>query len=104
MKKFTLALLALGAIGFVAVPARADEAYIQDARQTSIIDGYNNTSIQEATQVNKTHHNRRGRRSTGVVQTSDQYGEVYGEGNYNRQRVRQGNANYSGKRGRRFRD
>ena len=100
MKKFTVSLLALGAIGFIAVPVHArpnDEAVIQDARQESYIYGNDNTSIQRSTQINHNRNNRRTRNS-GVVQTSDQYSDVAGDGNYNRQTIRQGNMRYEGRK------
>ncbi len=101
MKKLTLALLALSAIGFVAVPARAgDNVTIQDTKQESYIYGNDNTSIQRSTQVNHNRNNRRTRNS-GVVQTSDQYSDVAGDGNYNRQTIRQGNMRYEGRKRRR---
>ena len=91
MKNLILSLLTLTALGVVSLPANADEAVIQDARQTTYQTGENNYSGQSAIQRNQ--NSRRGDRdgSTGQVQTSDQLSDQYGVGNTSQQRVRQDN-------------
>lgn len=105
MKKLTVVLLTLGTIGFLAIPARAgkvhdesnDQVVIQETIQNSYINGEGNNSSQKATQINHTRRENRQRNdsssnATGVVQTIDQYSDVAGYDNKNRQTVQQGNS------------
>ena len=85
-KKIILGLLAISAFGIVALPARADNAVIQESIQESINTGNGNTSIQNSSQ--RTSINRRSRRgnrrdeySSGVVQTNKQMCDQYGDEN-----------------------
>lgn len=84
-KTLAIGLLTISALGFVSLPARGDQAVIQDSRQESVNTGVGNTSIQDTTQ--ESNIRTRGRSgyydddSTGVVQKSDQYCNQYGEDN-----------------------
>ena len=86
-KRVVLSLLAISTLGFVALPARADEGIIQDSIQESINTGKGNTSIQNSYQESRINRrNRRGGRNmeeidTGVVQTNDQYCDQVGRNN-----------------------
>ena len=86
-KRIILSLLAISTLGFVALPARADDAVIQDSIQESINTGKGNTSIQNSYQESQIYRrNRRGGRNleeidTGVVQTNDQYCDQAGRNN-----------------------
>ena len=86
-KKIILGLLAISALGLVDLPAKADEAIIQDSIQESINTGKGNTSIQNSYQESRINRqNRRGSRNleeidTGVVQTNDQYCDQVGRNN-----------------------
>jgi hypothetical protein len=86
-KRLIIGLLAISALGIVSLPARADDAVIQDSVQDSYNEGYGNTSIQNSAQ--RSQINRRSRdeygnyddSDTGVVQNNDQICTQYGEDN-----------------------
>lgn len=86
-KKVILGLLAISALGLVALPSRADDAVIQESIQQSVNTGNGNTSIQNSFQESRI--NRRtgkgGRNNqeinTGVVQRNDQFCDQLGEDN-----------------------
>ena len=84
-QRIILGLLAISAFGVVALPARADDAVIQESIQESINTGNGNTSIQNSYQESRI--NRRGRKSqrnqvdAGVVQKNDQFCDQLGDDN-----------------------
>lgn len=78
-KRFFFGLLTISALGVLVLPARADEAVIQDSVQEAIQTGEGNTTILNSTQESRINRNSRGRYSrqeqgsTGVVQRTGQY-------------------------------
>ncbi len=85
-KRVVLSLLAISNLGLVALPARADNAIIQESLQESINTGKGNTSIQNSYQESQIRRDRRGRGNgevidTGVVQRNDQYCDQAGRNN-----------------------
>ncbi|VEP15370.1 conserved hypothetical protein [Hyella patelloides LEGE 07179] len=85
-KRLIVGLLAISALGAIALPVRADEAIIQESRQESINTGEGNTSVQNSNQESRIRNSRDGYRrydddSTGVVQTNDQFCDQLGEDN-----------------------
>jgi hypothetical protein len=78
-----LGLLGFAALGFVAMPANADTAVVQQGTQDIYIQGDGNAAVQSSQQVNRIE--RRGqasrRDSTGIVQDMYQTGTVLGDGN-----------------------
>ncbi|MDJ0681365.1 MAG: hypothetical protein QNJ18_16015 [Xenococcaceae cyanobacterium MO_167.B52] len=96
-KKVILGLFAISAFGIVALPARADNAVIQESIQESINTGNGNTSIQNSSQRTRIERSsrtgkRRDQYSSGVVQKSEQYCDQLGDENLcmqnNEQRTR----------------
>jgi hypothetical protein len=79
----TLGLLGVAALGFVAMPASADTAVVQQGTQDIYIQGDGNAAVQSSQQINRIYRDRAGRPtpSTGVVQDIYQGGTVVGEGN-----------------------
>ena len=77
-KRVILGLLTISALGIVGLPARADEAVIQQSIQESVNTGDGNTSIQNSYQESRINRrSRRGSRNyeeidTGVVQKNEQ--------------------------------
>jgi hypothetical protein len=91
MKKLILGLLTLTALGVVSLPASADDATVQDSRQTVYQNGVDNSAGQSSVQKNRASQEGRRDGNTGQVQTSDQLTDQYGIGNTSDQRVRQEN-------------
>ncbi len=95
MNKFVFGLLTLTATtGLIGLPADADEAIIQQSNQVTTLEGNGNTSYQNATQTNLQIRNRKGRerrRSSGLVQRSEQDVYHYGSDNYGEQVTEQNN-------------
>ena len=82
-KRFSLGVLGVLALGFSALPVGAETAVVQQTTQDVIIQGENNTVIQNSEQVNRvrTRAGSRGDDAAGVVQDAWQVGDVYGDGN-----------------------
>jgi hypothetical protein len=78
-----LGLLGFAALGFVAMPASADTAVVQQGTQDIYIQGDGNAAVQSSQQINRVYRDRAGRQvdSTGIVQDIYQGGTVVGEGN-----------------------
>ncbi|HSM81548.1 MAG TPA: hypothetical protein VLS96_07675 [Nodosilinea sp.] len=79
----TLGLLGVAALGFVAMPASADTAVVQQGTQDIYIQGDGNAAVQSSQQVNRIYRDRAGRQveSTGIVQDIYQGGMVVGDDN-----------------------
>ncbi|WP_017296815.1 hypothetical protein [Nodosilinea nodulosa] len=80
----TLGLLGIAALGFMAMPASADTAVVQQGTQDLYIQGDGNAAVQSSQQINRVYRDRQsGRRveSTGVVQDIYQGGTVAGDDN-----------------------
>lgn len=98
-KKIALVVLAFSTLGLAAVPARADEALIQETVQESYTTGNDNVSVQSSSQQNRQYSSSRGRRvygnrnDVGIVQRSQQLCDQLGDGNACVQNARQRNTN-----------
>lgn len=79
----TLGLLSVAAFGFVAMPASADTAVVQQGTQDVYIQGDGNAAVQRSQQVNQIRRDRSGRvtENTGVVQDIYQGGTIVGDDN-----------------------
>lgn len=80
----TLGLLGFAALGFVAMPASADTAVVQQGTQDIYIQGDGNATVQRSEQMNRVEtRGRTGRQveSTGIVQDIYQTGTVVGDDN-----------------------
>jgi hypothetical protein len=80
----TLGLLGVAALGFVAMPASADTAVVQQGTQDIYIQGNGNAAVQTNQQINQIYRDRAGRQqveSTGIVQDIYQGGTIAGDGN-----------------------
>jgi acetyl-CoA carboxylase carboxyltransferase component len=80
----TLGLLGFAALGFVAMPASADTAVVQQGTQDIYIQGDGNATVQTTRQVNRIERSGpAGRRteSSGVVQDMYQTGTIVGDDN-----------------------
>ncbi|MBD1872975.1 hypothetical protein H6F75_05735 [Nodosilinea sp. FACHB-131] len=80
----TLGLLGFAALGFVAMPASADTAVVQQGTQDIYIQGNGNATVQRSQQVNRVEtRGPAGRQveSTGIVQDIYQTGTVVGDDN-----------------------
>ena len=86
-KKAIVAFLAFSTLGLAAIPARADEALIQETVQESYTTGHDNVSVQNSSQQNRQYSSTRGRRvygnrnDVGIVQRSQQLCDQLGDGN-----------------------
>ncbi|AFZ43025.1 hypothetical protein PCC7418_0810 [Halothece sp. PCC 7418] len=83
-KNFLLSLLAFSALGVVSLPAKADDAIIQDSYQETIQTGDGNVSIQESYQeshINRHKNRHQSEVDTGVVQSNRQSCDQYGVSN-----------------------
>ncbi|WP_035992885.1 hypothetical protein [Leptolyngbya sp. KIOST-1] len=78
----TLGLLGFAALGFVAMPASADTAVVQQGTQDIYIQGDGNATVQRSQQVNRIEtRGSNSRQSTGIVQDIYQTGTVVGDDN-----------------------
>lgn len=80
----TLGLLGIAALGFVAMPANADTAVVQQGTQDIYIQGDGNAAVQSSQQINRIERRGpSGRRveSTGIVQDIYQGGTLVGDDN-----------------------
>jgi hypothetical protein len=86
-KRLIVGLLAISALGVVSLPARADDAVIQDSVQETYNTGEGNTSIQNSNQESRIERRSRDEygnyedSSSGVVQKNAQYCDQYGADN-----------------------
>jgi len=86
-KRFMFGLLAISVLGIVSLPAKADEAVIQDSVQEAVQTGEGNTTILNSNQESQIKRRSRDsyfsddEGSTGVVQNADQYCDQLGEDN-----------------------
>ncbi|MCC0177504.1 hypothetical protein I4641_10995 [Waterburya agarophytonicola K14] len=108
-KQLVFALLAVSTIGLFSVPAKADDALIQESIQESVVTGSDNVSVQNSNQRNQQYteyrdnHGRYGRDnynyndngSTGIVQRSDQFCDQVGEYNTCVQDAQQSNNSHT---------
>jgi hypothetical protein len=86
-KKLIFGLLALSTIGLISLPAKADDAVIQETIQESYNTGNGNVSVQHSRQQNRQSRDYRDgygyyeNNNTGIVQRNQQYCDQFGEHN-----------------------
>jgi hypothetical protein len=98
-KQYTLGLLSVAMLGFVSLPAVADDtAVIQRSSQDVYVEGAYNEALQGNEQSNWQISRRGQGSSTGIVQDSEQVGTVLGKGNTSYQLNRQQNVIRNGQR------
>jgi hypothetical protein len=98
-KKLIFALLALSTIGLISLPAKADDAVIQETVQESYNTGKGNVSVQNSRQQNRQSSEYRegyyqNDSNTGIVQRTQQYCDQFGEHNACVQDAEQGNSHH----------
>ncbi|HEY9873155.1 MAG TPA: hypothetical protein V6D12_06950 [Candidatus Obscuribacterales bacterium] len=84
MKNLIIGLLTVAAIGAVSMPARSDDANIQEIDQQSIITGNENDSMQSCDQINSA-TDVNDPSSSGSVQRCRQVSDIMGDRNINTQ-------------------
>ena len=88
-QKIVFSLLAIVAVGFTPISAKADDALIQETLQESYTTGVGNVSVQNSHQQNRQYSSYRDRygyfkkdtNNTGIVQRSQQLCDQLGEEN-----------------------
>lgn len=83
-KTILLSLLTISALGAVSLPAKGDNAVIQESTQESVITGEGNVSGQSSYQRSNVQQRSRGHSEdadVGVVQSNRQYCDQYGASN-----------------------